>query len=53
MAVLKMCKINICAMKKDRKKILELLQLKGCLEVPRMVPPSVKIPEKSEGDIIR
>ena len=33
MAVLKMCKINICAMKKDRKKILELLQLKGCLEV--------------------
>ena len=37
MAVLKMCKINICAMKKDRKKILELLQLKGCLEVHEKV----------------
>lgn len=33
MAVLKMCKINICGMKKDRKKILEHLQLKGCLEI--------------------
>lgn len=33
MAVLKMCKINICGMKKDRKKILEYLQLKGCLEI--------------------
>ncbi|MFQ9515719.1 MAG: V-type ATP synthase subunit I [Eubacterium sp.] len=33
MAVLNMCKINICAMKKNRKKILELLQKKGCLEI--------------------
>ncbi len=33
MAVLKMSKINICGIKKDRKKILEYLQLKGCLEV--------------------
>ena len=33
MAVLKMCKINICAMKENRKKILEFVQRKGCLEV--------------------
>ena len=33
MAVLQMRKINICAMKENRKKILELLQRKGCLEV--------------------
>ena len=33
MAVLKMCKINICAMRKNRKKILEYLQRKGCLEI--------------------
>lgn len=33
MAVLNMCKINICAMKENRKKILELLQKKGCLEL--------------------
>lgn len=37
MAVLKMCKINICAMKKNRKKILELLQRKGCLEIQEQV----------------
>lgn len=29
MAVLQMRKINICAMKKNRKKILEFLQKKG------------------------
>lgn len=33
MAVLQMRKINICAMKKNRKKILEFLQKKGCLEI--------------------
>lgn len=33
MAVLQMRKINICAMKKNRKKILEFLQRKGCLEI--------------------
>ena len=33
MAVLEMRKINICALKKDRKKILEFLQRKGCLEI--------------------
>ena len=33
MAVLQMHKMNICAMKKNRKKILELLQKKGCLEI--------------------
>ena len=33
MAVLQMRKINICAMKENRKKILELLQKKGCLEI--------------------
>lgn len=33
MAVLNMCKVNICAMKENRKKILELLQKKGCLEL--------------------
>ena len=33
MAVLQMRKINICAMKKNRKKILELLQRRGCIEI--------------------
>lgn len=33
MAVLQMRKINICAMKENRKRILELLQRKGCLEI--------------------
>lgn len=33
MAVLQMRKINICAMKENRKKILELLQKRGCLEL--------------------
>lgn len=33
MAVLQMRKINLCAMKKNRKKILEFLQRKGCLEI--------------------
>lgn len=33
MAVLQMRKINICAMKRNRKKILEFLQRKGCLEI--------------------
>lgn len=33
MAVLQMRKINICAMKKNRKKILEFLQREGCLEI--------------------
>ena len=33
MAVLQMQKINICAMKANRKKILELLQKRGCLEI--------------------
>ncbi len=33
MAVLQMRRINICAMKKNRKKILEFLQRKGCLEI--------------------
>ena len=33
MAVLQMRKINICAMKKNRKKILEFLQRRGCLEI--------------------
>ena len=33
MAVLQMDKICICAAKKDRKKILEFLQRKGCVEV--------------------
>ena len=33
MAVLQMHRICICAMKENRKKILELLQRKGCLEV--------------------
>ena len=33
MAVLQMQKINICAMKENRKKILELLQKRGCLEI--------------------
>ena len=33
MAVLNMCKVHICAMKKNRKQILELLQRKGCLEI--------------------
>lgn len=37
MAVLKMCKVNICAMKKNRKKILELLQQEGCLEIEEMI----------------
>ena len=33
MAVLQMRRINICAMKENRKKILELLQKRGCLEL--------------------
>ena len=33
MAVLQMNKISICAVKKDRKQILEYLQLLGCVEV--------------------
>lgn len=33
MAVLEMRSVMICALKKDRKKILELLQSKGCLEI--------------------
>lgn len=37
MAVLKMRKINICAMKKNRKKILELLQQEGCLEIEELI----------------
>ena len=37
MAVLKMCKINICAMKENRKKILELLQREGCLEIQEFI----------------
>ena len=35
MAVLKMQKISICALKKDRKVILEQLQHLGVLEVDR------------------
>ena len=35
MAVLKMQKISICALKKDRKAILEQLQHLGVLEVDR------------------
>lgn len=33
MAVLKMCKVSLCAMKENRKEILELLQRKGCMEI--------------------
>ncbi len=36
MAVLQMQRINICALRKDRKKILELLQQTGAVEVERM-----------------
>lgn len=37
MAVLQMRRINICAMKENRKNILELLQRRGCLEVHEVV----------------
>lgn len=37
MAVLKMCKVNICAMKENRKRILELLQQEGCLEIEEVI----------------
>ena len=33
MAVLQMKRINICALKKDRKPVLELLQRRGAVEV--------------------
>ena len=36
MAVLQMQRISVCALKKDRKKILELLQQKGVVEIERM-----------------
>lgn len=37
MAVLEMQRIGICAMKKDRKKLLELLQQKGVVEIDAQV----------------
>lgn len=36
MAVLKMQRINLCALRRDRKKILELLQQTGVVEIERM-----------------
>lgn len=33
MAILKMRRVSICAMKENRKEILELLQRKGCMEI--------------------
>ncbi|MDO4621938.1 MAG: V-type ATP synthase subunit I [Eubacteriales bacterium] len=36
MAVLQMQRISICALKKDRKKVLELLQHKGVIEIERL-----------------
>lgn len=33
MAVLPMQRVNLCALKKDRKKILEMLQRRGVIEV--------------------
>lgn len=36
MAVLQMQRINVCALKKDRKKILELLQQEGVVEIERL-----------------
>lgn len=47
MAVLEMCKINICAMKENRKQILELLQREGCLEITEMVDEN-NLDEKDE-----
>ena len=35
MAVQKMQKINICALKEDRKRILEYIQRKGCIEISK------------------
>lgn len=38
MAVLQMKRINICALKKDRKPVLELLQRRGAVEVDSVLP---------------
>ena len=38
MAVLQMKRINICALKKDRKPVLELLQRRGVVEVDSVLP---------------
>lgn len=38
MAMLQMQRISLCAMKKNRKQILELLQRRGMIEVQEMVP---------------
>lgn len=38
MAVLQMQRISICALKKDRKRILEVLQRRGVIEIDDMVP---------------
>ena len=35
MSVQKMKKINICALKEDRKRILEYIQRKGCIEISK------------------
>ena len=42
-------KLGLGAMTDDEREII----LKGCLEVPSIVPPFVRIPEKSERFIIR
>ncbi len=38
MAVLQMKRVNICALKKDRKPVLELLQRRGAVEVDSVLP---------------
>ncbi|MBU4440084.1 MAG: V-type ATP synthase subunit I [Firmicutes bacterium] len=38
MAMLEMRRISLCAMKKNRKQILELLQRRGMIEVQEMIP---------------
>ena len=41
MAVMQMQKVSICALKKDRKAILEKLQSMGVMEITRMNPEEI------------
>ena len=43
MAIMQMQRIQICALKKDRKKILELLQRRGIVEIDERIEPDALV----------